>query len=436
MASGVRARLGAIPPAAWALLALALLCRVAVVIAWPHERPQLDAVDYDAIARSLAGGHGFPDSVFTAGGGPAAIRPPAYPVMLGGVYAVAGHHYVAARLVQALIGTLSVALLGLLANRLIGRRVAIAALAIGAVYPVLIAMDTALLSESLFTALMLGALVCAFEARASERPLPWAVGCGVVLGLATLTRQNALLLLLPVWMAISDGPQPGRVRMRAALVVLGFTVLTVAPWTIRNTVEFHSFVPVATQSGVLLAGMYNDHARADPVFPAAWRPPNAEPEYADLFADPSLNEAELDAKLRRRAVRYARDHKGYVASAFQHNVRRMLHLHGTAFERFADADRNMVGDLARPARWSFYVVALLAIAGAFTACARRAPLYLWLVPFLMFVSGAFFSGLVRYRLALDPFLVLLAAALVVAVTGRLRARPPLRAEASPARGPA
>ncbi len=80
------------------------------------------------------------------------------------------------------------------------------------------------------------------------------------------------------------------------------------------------------------------------------------------------------------------------------------------------------------ARWSpdaagngFYVLALLALAGAFTRAARAAPAWLWLAPILLFASVIFAGSAIRYRAPVEPFLALLAA---LAITVPRRARTP------------
>jgi hypothetical protein len=69
----------------------------------------------------------------------------------------------------------------------------------------------------------------------------------------------------------------------------------------------------------------------------------------------------------------------------------------------------------------FWVVAGLALAGALTSRARRAPPYVWLVPALMFLSVVFLVvETPRYRTPIDPFLVLLAAAALASGWERVR----------------
>jgi hypothetical protein len=112
-------------------------------------------------------------------------------------------------------------------------------------------------------------------------------------------------------------------------------------------------------------------------------------------------------------VSYARDHPGYVAEAVVRNSLRMLHIGNPASERVGAQTLNLTPGQARWARFGFGAAAVLAVAGASTAAARRVPLWFWLSPLPFFAVAAVTAGLLRYRAPLDPF-VLIAAAPAVA----------------------
>src|ERR671934_2562469 len=95
--------------AAAALVALALVVRIAYVDATPGYTARHDARDYDVHARSIAEGHGFSEKI--AYGRPTAFRPPGYPYFLGGVYRVFGveratnaRRWRGARIARAVVG--------------------------------------------------------------------------------------------------------------------------------------------------------------------------------------------------------------------------------------------------------------------------------------------------------------------------------------------
>src|SRR5438094_207403 len=83
------------------LFALALSARLLyqAAIVGMETPPRDDALQYDEIGWSLAQG-----GPFEAGDGTRSHRAPAYPFLLAGIYAVAGHSWAVARILQALIG--------------------------------------------------------------------------------------------------------------------------------------------------------------------------------------------------------------------------------------------------------------------------------------------------------------------------------------------
>jgi 4-amino-4-deoxy-L-arabinose transferase-like glycosyltransferase len=420
--------------AALLLLAAALALRLGYVEATPDYGLRHDARDYDVHARSIAQGEGYSKTL--AYGRPTAFRPPGYPYFLAGVYRLAGveradtrRRVHAARVAQAVVGTVAVGLVGLLAAQLWGAGVALAATGLAAAYLPLILVGGSVMSEPLFVMLMLAALVAAVQHRRSAHRLRFAVLAGVLAGLAILTRANAVVLLLPLAAAVWDGgPRLARRALAAPAALLAAAALTVAPWTIRNAIELESFVPVSTQLGSAMAGTYNDAARNDRENPASWRSLRWVPDYAELFRRVrGLPEATLERELRKAAVRYAREHPGYVAEVAWWSTLRTLELAGH------DRSRATAATISIDHRWAdrgivcFWVFALLAVAGAVTRPARTAPRFVWAIPALLFLSVAFLVvETPRYRAAIDPFVILLAALAVTAAARVVRERLPAR----------
>jgi 4-amino-4-deoxy-L-arabinose transferase-like glycosyltransferase len=412
--------------AVWLTLALALALRIGYVAVTPDYVMVHDALDYDRAAQSIALGEGWPDS--RAEGRETAFRPPAYPVLLAGVYEVAGveraeatERVVAARVLGIVIGTLIVVLIGVVARQLWGRRVALVAMALTAVYIPLIVVGAAVMSEPLFAALLLGALAAVIQHRRSTHAWRWVLLGGVLGGLTILTRANALVLLLPLGLAVwTIRPRfsPRALAVPAVLVLLA--LLTVSPWTIRNAIVFDRFIPVSTQLGSALAGTYNDQARLDKENPASWRSVSHVPAYEELYARiKETPEPEVEDELTAMSKAYIRDHPAYVGKVALWTTLRTLELGGL------DWSRHTAGTISVGPRWAnagvicFWIFALLALAGATTRAARRAPLWVWLVPVLLYLSVVFLVvETPRYRTGIDPFIVMLAA---LAVTQLRRA---------------
>jgi len=418
--------IGRVPPRAWALLAVALVLRLVVVVTTFDTPTTLDPADFSRNGWSFAQGHGLPPSNRAPAGGPSAFRPPAYPVFLGNVYAVVGREAPAmARLVQTVLGTLAVGLIGLIAARIWGRRVGMLALGIAAIAPPLVILSTALVSEALFIPVMLAAVLAALEARRSSRPLRWAIVTGVLVGVAELTRTNALVLLpalgLALWTAQPGSPRRALVRVTAMVAA---AVLTVAPWTVRNWLRFHAFVPVSTEVGYTLAGTYNAASRADTHWPAVWKEADhgASREYGAILFYASTqrwDERTLGDRLLAAAIRDLGRDPAYVLQVGAWNTIRMFHLGELDFAVKNLRDTDIPRLPALLAIYGFYPLAILALAGIGTGLVRRAPAWMWLVP-VSLASAVFVTGFIRFRSPIDPFLVMLAALAVAAARDRRR----------------
>jgi 4-amino-4-deoxy-L-arabinose transferase-like glycosyltransferase len=418
-----RARVAPSPGAIWVvlLLALALVVRLGVVAATSDYKLRSDPADYDRHGRSIAAGNGYPESETAPAGGPTAYWPPVYPYFVGVVYAIAGDKPNTVRVAQALVGAVTVALVGLLGWRLWGGRAGMCAMALAAVFPPLVVIDTALTPEALFLPLMLGAVAAALRCGRSGAPLRWAAAAGALGGLAILTRANGALLLVPLALAVWGGPP--RRSLRAALpmvLLLATAAVTVAPWTVRNAVETNAFVPVSTQDGYTLAGTYNARSDADETYPGAWRPPVAEARRI-LRARPGLDEVELGGELRGSATEYLRDHPPYVAEVAYWNAVRLLHLDGFSYVRADNFNLGVGQRLSDASAIALWLLLPMAAAGAALARTRRPPWLFWLAPLAMAVAPLFIVGEIRFRAAIDLFLLMLAGLALAVLVERLQA---------------
>jgi 4-amino-4-deoxy-L-arabinose transferase-like glycosyltransferase len=397
----------------WPMLVFALVVRVAQIAATRHWQPVADPADYVRHALSIAHGHGMAPNLLP-GGGPSALRPPAYPYFLGGVFGVSGDSYTAGRLASALLGVVSVALIGVIADSLWKRRTALVAMAIAAVYPPLVLLSGTLLSEALALPLVLGLLATVV---ARDRMPRWAPAlAGLLFGLALLTRPALVAFAIPLVAGLWRFG--GR---RAALAGVAVGVLVVIPWTIRNAVDFHAFVPVSTQSGFLIAGTYNPVTAHDPVAPGAYRPASFDPRLWPIIFNPALDENQVSRKLSHAGRQYARHHPGYIPKVVWWNGLRLFGLkQGGAGAKSAYAFQGIGPGWAKAARFSWYLVALVAIIGVALGAARAARWWFWLMPVALYLSVIWISSDIRYRVPVEPFAIWAAA---FALTSRRRVRP-------------
>jgi 4-amino-4-deoxy-L-arabinose transferase-like glycosyltransferase len=423
-------RLSANRPFALRLLAIAagaLALRILyTVVIDPHQTGIGDFYYYHDLANTIARGYGYvdPGSVLAGHATPTAVHPPLWPELLsivsrlGGDGAPIGVHgntgYTAHRLTGAFLGTGTVVAIGYLGRRVGGARVGLIAAAIAAVYPVLVTADGSLLTESLFGLLVAISMVLAY--RMLDAPNGWrAVALGVAIGVSWLTRSEGLLLLpllaLPV---IWRRDNPVRtVAIRFALATLA-AALTIAPWTIRDSVRFHQLVIGSTNSGALIAGA-NCHGAYHGRDIGLWL-------LGCVGPPPSPNEAEASNRLRADGIRYARRHLDRVPVVVAVRVLRTWDL----FQPWRDVKLNegRQWTVSRVGLVFYWLLLPLSVLGGVALVARRAPLRVVLAP-VVFVTliSVLGYGLPRFRHPAEISIVILAAVGLSRVLDRLRPTP-------------
>ncbi len=162
-----------------------------------------------------------------------------------------------------------------------GRRAGLWAAALVGFYPNLIAFAHYNFNEILFSFLLLLALTLLLRAKRDRtaRELPTLALAGVVLGLATLTRETTWFLapVLAAWISFERPWNAGRALKRFAAVELPVIAL-VAPWAAYNTSRFGEFLLLSTNAGNVLYHNQNTGPPENHDFRAAQLGPKAYPE--------------------------------------------------------------------------------------------------------------------------------------------------------------
>jgi 4-amino-4-deoxy-L-arabinose transferase-like glycosyltransferase len=432
------------------ILIVALALRIAEVQRTNSSyHPINDAGSYLSLGSDIAHTGDYPLSDRPGAGaagtrGPSAYFAPGYPYFLALVDLIDGHSVPRdgavhpARIAMAVIGTTTVALTGLVAFELFGVTASLIALALAAVYPMAIGLAGTLVAENLLTPLVLAAVYAGLRVRRAGKPVStyaWVAGAGVLTGLATLTHENAVLIVLPLVAAVWGRPTRS---LAAPALLIATTALTILPWTVRNAEVMHRFIPVSDETGITLVGTYNAASAADPVVPYKWRLFFGIPGERPLIRQAGrLTEPQLGDKLQHQALHYISDHPFAPLSAGYHNTLRLLELEGTFAWKASASGISLPTSVARYGVIGFWIVGLLALAGAFSRPVRTAPKWVWAVPLLLALSVVLVNvETPRFRAPIDPFVILLAAAglsaVAAAVSARLGDRAPVRSQAGDA----
>jgi len=202
----------------------------------------VDAAAYDRMARQLAEGNWWGESVF--------YQAPFYPYFLAVLYTLFGYHLDLVRILQLVLGAVNCVVIFWIARRLFDRSTALWCAVLTLLYGILVFYEGVIGKDSLsilFTDLTLLGMVAAFQ---SPRWYLWLLS-GAALGVSVLTRGN-LILLLPVlvlWILFALRPRPLlRNAGHAACLILG-AALVISPVTIRNYVVGNDFVLTTSQAG-------------------------------------------------------------------------------------------------------------------------------------------------------------------------------------------
>jgi len=273
----------------------AFALRLAFVL-YLQPRPVSDAGWYYARAVGIVNGLGY-----TLHGYPTAYWPPGWPYFLAAVVKLFGPSVLAAEIVQAVLNTLTVAIVFLIGRHVFGRACGIAAAAAYALLPSAVEWNAVLMSEPLYT--LLWALCTYIWLVRPTRSVAWFALSGVLLGAAALVRPSALffwLILLAYLLTIPDERKHfGRIAA-AVLVTALCTAVVVAPVILRDYRVYHTLVIISNNGGVSLYQANN------PLATGGLSEYN-DPQVDKLIADPRT-EAAGDQLASKRALHYMRTH--------------------------------------------------------------------------------------------------------------------------------
>jgi 4-amino-4-deoxy-L-arabinose transferase-like glycosyltransferase len=373
-----------------------------------------DTLFYRIAASNLADGRGYTELF----GAPTAGWPPGFPFLMSLGYRLVGNQHKLVFVFNVALATATVVLLYLVALRMFDRRGARLAGWTFAILPGPIFFTGLYLSETLFIFLLVGFLALAMYLP-DRRWTPLVLG--VAIGLVALTRGEGLLMLtipLAMWWGLAR-----RDWLRRGALLVGAMALTIVPWTIRNAIRMDAFIPVSSNASVTLWSGHNPTANGGPTY----APPELLAAERDEDApNPEVAHARL---LRREAVKWAirNPHKelGLIP-------RKLLALNGgtdrtlNVWFNAPDGERQLGTSslivFTRLGDGLGYFLLLATLASLLLIGPRR----LWrssaamraVLAYLaacLVAYGFVYYGQHRYRVPMEPFMVLVATPLILAI---------------------
>jgi 4-amino-4-deoxy-L-arabinose transferase-like glycosyltransferase len=420
----------------WAagLTALALALRLAFVLAYGRTvtyDPGADFAFNDTFFYSWTGAAIAQGDGFTFLGHETAHWPPGYSYLLAGVYTVFGADTQNALIANAFFGALTVPLVYLIGLRSLGRPAAIVAAAALAVFPGQILIADVALSETLYIFELVAFVALAMTIGRSRRAL---IALGVFAGLTALTRGEGILFPLIV-LAMGWAPGARKPALRHAAVVAVAMLLTIAPWTIRNAGVAHGFVPVGTNASATLWSGHNPDANGGPVYQSP----------AELARLSKLSEADSAADQRSDAIDWAVHHPLRELELIPLKLRALARGDALLVERWINAagqrplgetEAAVASRLANLASYGLLALLLVSLVVAGRSL-WRIPAARALLAFLALavpLYGFVYYGNVRYRVPLEPLMLLVAAGALTPLLARVSGRRSAGTAGSPRSG--
>ena len=358
------------------------------------------------IAFSLAQGHGF-SSPWWQETGPTAWLTPVYPWIVSVVYQLFGihtpHAFYAVVLVNILFSAAACVPIYLIGKKVAGPDVAAGAAWLWAIFPNAILIPYEWVWDTSLSALLMATILWAtLELAESSRWSDWML-YGALWGCALMTNP-ALGSTLPILLGWAAYRRMCDVNLSATrpLVALGIAILCCVPWTVRNYIAFHKFVPLRSNFPLELWLGNNDNFDEDSQIV-----PPSDPTREEIRRYIRMGETAFMAEKWRTATTFVRTHPRLEAILW---ARRFVATWTGAerpVESFGDAESNLV----RVVLTVNSLVAVGAIAGIVALIWRRSAYAFPLAAIPLVYPLVYYAthASLRYRHPIDPVLLILVA---------------------------
>jgi 4-amino-4-deoxy-L-arabinose transferase-like glycosyltransferase len=261
-----------------------------------------------SVAAAIAQGRGFSSPLRMVQTGPTVWFTPIYPYLLAGIFKLFGvYSYtsnIMIRLVDNAFSAFTCWPIYAIGARAFSKRLGVAAAWIWVVFPMSLFFSTVWVWDTALSALMVALIVAAtLQVRGSARLSSW-IGYGALWAAGAMVNPSVVSILPPlalwaIWPLRRELVPAGKLVMASSLIFIA----GIAPWTIRNYVVFHKFIPLRSNFGLELWLGNN------PGVPDSWAPwlhPNDDPSEAAKYA--RMTEIPYMQEKQREALQFMRTH--------------------------------------------------------------------------------------------------------------------------------
>jgi hypothetical protein len=420
--SSMREKLIRLATSVWSIALVAFALRLAYVIYMSHLIPARVLADVPFqnevgnVASSLAQGQGF-CCLFRQPTGPTAWLSPVYPLLIAVIFKIFGiftlPSFYAAVTLNCIFSALATFPLYYAARCVAGTSLAPLTAWIWAIFPIGIILPFQWIWDTCLSVLFAATLLWStLDLKQSSRPREFAL-YGFLWGIALLTNPalGATLPLLLGWLLYQHRGNRA-LLLRLGAVGLAVTILVCLPWTIRNFVEFHRFIPIRSNFS------YEFWSGNNEIFDEHSREVNRITRFEQVHLYSELGENEFLHQKMQSALHFIRTHPSLYAQLFGRRIIATWLGTDSPWRDFQVADSNFVRFILA---WN--ALSLIGIlAGLARLFLQNRGLFLPIAAFPIFFPFAFYIAhtTLRHRHPGDPVLALLIA---IAIAGAPTRKP-------------
>jgi len=276
----------------------------------PIPEPKTDALTYIMLAKSIAAGTGFARMPPT----PAVVRPPLFSHAVGFWFLITGNTSTSSSLIfEILLQSLGIWAAFLLFSRIFSLKTAFWGGLFIAFNPFLLTELVWLMQEPMLL-LVTTSAACMTIIWFKDQTYSKAALVGFFWGLATLGKivtLHAPVIFWMIWLLQKlFSKLSWNLSWKKIAVISGVFILTIAPWTVRNYVQFNRFIIINAGGGEETLALTGFFCSEDVFGPTAGK------DYVENLLSQDLPPKVLTAKI----FKYAWKHPGETLLKMAHNV--------------------------------------------------------------------------------------------------------------------
>ncbi|MFH1958628.1 MAG: glycosyltransferase family 39 protein [bacterium] len=377
------------------IFVISLLVRLIYVIPLSPEHLASDSCDWNDLAARILAGKDFG----------ASWRAPIYVFFLVFVYGIFGYSVLAVRIVQAIVSAFNAVLIVITGKKIFNRKIGFLSGLIFAFYPYFIFFTGDILAETLYTffiSLSVFTLLLNFE----KDSLKTRIFSGVSLGLTSLTKGSfpPFFAFVFLWILIRNRESFFQ-KIKTAVGIFVVTFLTIIPWSIRNCLYYNHFTLVSTGGASFWVSNNPASARLETVPAQDIKGDYWDQDFLHWPAErmkeiEKLGRIEADKQFKREAWAFILSSPGNYLKLMR---MRLFHF-WRLWPKIAPKRNKLVAKCTSgwilPFGW-------LGILLSFKRYWRKTVILIFLFATFSFVHMMFFSA-VRYRVPIDPFIIIFA----------------------------